>query len=101
MERTYHIYNIIVIIIGLICHFIILREDVTPHVAMINSQDAQAVKHVVETSVWQLINGQDLLVIFKLLYFFTFNMTFNVIKSSELLKKYLFFFFNYVFLNFV
>ncbi|XP_047526742.1 origin recognition complex subunit 3 [Vanessa atalanta] len=38
-----------------------IREDVTPHVALINSQDAQTVKHLVESAVWQLINGQDVL----------------------------------------
>ncbi|CAH2107349.1 unnamed protein product [Euphydryas editha] len=38
-----------------------IREDVTPHVAMINSQDAQTVKHFVENAVWQLIHGQDVL----------------------------------------
>lgn len=41
------------------------REDVTPHVAMINSQDAQTVKHFVENTVWQLIHGQDVLVRYK------------------------------------
>ncbi|CAH0727822.1 unnamed protein product, partial [Brenthis ino] len=38
-----------------------IREEITPHVAMVNSQDAQTIKHVVESSVWQLIHGQDLL----------------------------------------
>ncbi|XP_045446198.1 origin recognition complex subunit 3 [Melitaea cinxia] len=38
-----------------------ISEEVTPHVAMINSQDAQTVKHLVENTVWQLIHGQDVL----------------------------------------
>ncbi|XP_072940477.1 origin recognition complex subunit 3 isoform X2 [Epargyreus clarus] len=35
----------------------VIRTEVTPHVAMINSQDAQTVKHLVENAVWQFING--------------------------------------------
>ncbi|XP_052738686.1 origin recognition complex subunit 3 [Bicyclus anynana] len=38
-----------------------IREDVTPHVAMISSQDAQTVKHMVESAVSQLIHGQEYL----------------------------------------
>ncbi|XP_039749028.1 origin recognition complex subunit 3 [Pararge aegeria] len=38
-----------------------IREDVTPHVAMISSQDASTVKHLVESAVSQLIHGQDYL----------------------------------------
>ncbi|CAH0407752.1 unnamed protein product [Chilo suppressalis] len=34
-----------------------LREDVTPHVALVESQDASTLKHLVENAVWQLING--------------------------------------------
>ncbi|XP_037961313.2 origin recognition complex subunit 3 [Plutella xylostella] len=34
-----------------------IREDVTPHIAMVNSQDAPTVKHLIENSVWQLIHG--------------------------------------------
>ncbi|CAG4937416.1 unnamed protein product [Colias eurytheme] len=37
----------------------ILREEVTPYVAMVNSQDASSVKHLVESAVWQLINGEN------------------------------------------
>ncbi|XP_050663609.1 origin recognition complex subunit 3 isoform X2 [Leptidea sinapis] len=38
----------------------LIREEVTPHVAMINSQDGSTVKHLVENAVWQLIRGVDL-----------------------------------------
>ncbi|CAH2075288.1 unnamed protein product, partial [Iphiclides podalirius] len=39
----------------------IIRYNVTPHVAMINSQDGSSIKLMVENIVWQLINGQDVL----------------------------------------
>ena len=34
----------------------------TPHVALVNSQDAPTVKHLVENAVWQLIHGNQMLV---------------------------------------
>ncbi|XP_075970562.1 origin recognition complex subunit 3 [Anticarsia gemmatalis] len=39
----------------------IIREEVTPHVALVNSQDAATIKHLVENAVWQLINGSQAL----------------------------------------
>ncbi|XP_013187102.2 origin recognition complex subunit 3 isoform X2 [Amyelois transitella] len=36
-----------------------IREEVTPHIAMISSQDAPTVKHLVENTVWQLIHGNE------------------------------------------
>nr|XP_021200999.2 origin recognition complex subunit 3 isoform X1 [Helicoverpa armigera] len=39
----------------------IIRSEVTPHVALVNSQDAPTVKHLVENAVWQLINGNQTL----------------------------------------
>ncbi|XP_053602872.1 origin recognition complex subunit 3 [Plodia interpunctella] len=36
-----------------------IREEVTPHIAMISSQDAPTVKHLVENTVWQLIHGHE------------------------------------------
>ncbi|KAM3962283.1 LOW QUALITY PROTEIN: origin recognition complex subunit 3 [Aphomia sociella] len=38
-----------------------IREEVTPHIAMVNSQDAPTVKHLVENTVWQLIYGHEML----------------------------------------
>ncbi|XP_047986060.1 origin recognition complex subunit 3 [Leguminivora glycinivorella] len=38
-----------------------IRDEVTPHIAMVNSQDASTVKHLVENAVWQLINGYEIL----------------------------------------
>lgn len=38
------------------------RDEVTPHVASVNSQDAPTVKHLVENAVWQLIHGNQALV---------------------------------------
>ncbi|XP_047514983.1 origin recognition complex subunit 3 [Pieris napi] len=38
----------------------LIREDVSPHVAMVNSQDAPTLKHLVENTVWQLINDDNL-----------------------------------------
>ncbi|KAJ8732734.1 hypothetical protein PYW07_015333 [Mythimna separata] len=38
----------------------IIRNEVTPHVALVNSQDAPSVKHLVENAVWQLIHGQQI-----------------------------------------
>lgn len=35
----------------------LIIENVTPHVAMVNSQDAPTLKHLVENTVWQFING--------------------------------------------
>ncbi|KAH9627623.1 hypothetical protein HF086_010775 [Spodoptera exigua] len=39
----------------------IIRHEVTPHVALVNSQDAPSVKHLVENAVWQLIHGDQVL----------------------------------------
>ncbi|KAJ8732047.1 hypothetical protein PYW08_014777 [Mythimna loreyi] len=39
----------------------IIRNEVTPHVALVNSQDAPTVKHLVENAVWQLIHGKQIL----------------------------------------
>ncbi|XP_026729471.1 origin recognition complex subunit 3 [Trichoplusia ni] len=39
----------------------IIRDEVTPHVALVNSQDAPSIKHLVENTVWQLINGNKAL----------------------------------------
>ncbi|XP_059059897.1 origin recognition complex subunit 3 isoform X2 [Achroia grisella] len=36
-----------------------LRDEVTSHIAMVNSQDAPTVKHLVENAVWQLIHGYE------------------------------------------
>lgn len=52
------------------------RDEVTPHVALVNSQDAPSIKHLVENTVWQLINGNKALVIF--FYF--------IIKNNEIVK---------------
>lgn len=38
------------------------RNEVTPHVALVNSQDAPSVKHLVENAVWQLIHGDQVMV---------------------------------------
>ncbi|KAJ0179896.1 hypothetical protein K1T71_004487 [Dendrolimus kikuchii] len=38
-----------------------ILNEVTPHVALVNSQDAPTLKHLVENTVWQLINGQNML----------------------------------------
>ncbi|CAK1604203.1 unnamed protein product [Parnassius mnemosyne] len=39
----------------------LIRENVTSHIAMINSQDGSTVKLLVENVVWQLINGFHML----------------------------------------
>ncbi|XP_013141479.1 PREDICTED: origin recognition complex subunit 3 [Papilio polytes] len=39
----------------------LIRENVTPHIAMTNSQDGSTIKLLVENVVWQLINGQGML----------------------------------------
>ncbi|XP_026328360.1 origin recognition complex subunit 3 [Hyposmocoma kahamanoa] len=36
-----------------------IRNEVTPHIAMVNSQDASTLKHLVENAVWQLIHGHE------------------------------------------
>ncbi|KAL4706515.1 hypothetical protein ACJJTC_015713 [Scirpophaga incertulas] len=38
-----------------------LREHVTPHIAMVNSQDSSSLKSLVENTVWQLMYGSDIL----------------------------------------
>ncbi|KAI8428881.1 hypothetical protein MSG28_007518 [Choristoneura fumiferana] len=38
-----------------------IRDEVTPHTAMVNSQDASTIKHLVENTVWQLINDHEIL----------------------------------------
>ncbi|XP_063621451.1 origin recognition complex subunit 3 [Cydia splendana] len=38
-----------------------IRDEVTPHIAMVNSQDASTVKHLVENAVWQLVNGHEIM----------------------------------------
>ncbi|XP_049865911.1 origin recognition complex subunit 3 [Pectinophora gossypiella] len=38
-----------------------IRNDVTPHIAMVNSEDASTLKHLVENVVWQLIHGHEAL----------------------------------------
>ncbi|XP_045513572.1 origin recognition complex subunit 3 isoform X2 [Pieris brassicae] len=38
----------------------LIREDVSPHVVMVNSQDAPTLKHLVENTVWQLVNDDNL-----------------------------------------
>ncbi|XP_022816715.1 origin recognition complex subunit 3 [Spodoptera litura] len=39
----------------------LIRNEVTPHVALVNSQDAPSVKHLVENAVWQLIHGDQVM----------------------------------------
>ncbi|XP_063821346.1 origin recognition complex subunit 3 [Ostrinia nubilalis] len=38
-----------------------IRNEVTPHIAMVNSQDAPTLKHLVENTVWQLMYGHEAL----------------------------------------
>ncbi|KAL0892178.1 hypothetical protein ABMA27_015366 [Loxostege sticticalis] len=38
-----------------------IRDEVTPHVAMVHSQDAPTLKHLVENTVWQLMYGHEAL----------------------------------------
>ncbi|XP_026751186.2 origin recognition complex subunit 3 [Galleria mellonella] len=38
-----------------------IRQEVTSHIAMVNSQDAPTLKHLVENTVWQLIHGYEAL----------------------------------------
>ncbi|CAH0749701.1 unnamed protein product [Diatraea saccharalis] len=38
-----------------------IKEDVTPHVAIVNSQDSSTLKHLVENAVSQLIHGSETL----------------------------------------
>ncbi|XP_068630803.1 origin recognition complex subunit 3 [Battus philenor] len=37
------------------------RDNITPHVAIINSYDGSSIKLMVENMIWQLINGQNIL----------------------------------------
>ncbi|XP_014363430.2 origin recognition complex subunit 3 [Papilio machaon] len=39
----------------------LIRQNVTPHIAMTHSQDGSTTKLLVENVVWQLINGQGML----------------------------------------
>lgn len=50
--------NKIYIYIGMKAVFI-YREEVSQHIAMVQSQDVSTVKQLVETVVWQIINGYD------------------------------------------
>lgn len=42
--------------------YYLFRDDVTPHIAIVNSQDAPTLKHLVENAVWQLVHGVQALV---------------------------------------
>ncbi|CAB3243566.1 unnamed protein product [Arctia plantaginis] len=39
----------------------IIRKEVTPHIALVNSQDAVTIKHLVENAVWQLMQGNEIM----------------------------------------
>lgn len=36
-----------------------IRKDVTPHIAMLKSEDCQSLKHLTENFVFQLVNNID------------------------------------------
>lgn len=54
--------NCVVIYVNIAIILKLSREEVTPHIALVNSQDAVTIKHLVENAVWQLILGNEAMV---------------------------------------